>query len=228
MQKLMIKLISFADIISMTNACLGFLAIVMLILKEMQLSLSFIFIAILTDGLDGIVARKIRNGELGEYLEAMADMTSLSIGPSIFVYVSYYETAISNIYHHFFLFVTLIIFLSLSIIRLASFHIIKEKDFFIGLPASVSTIIIIILAFFRIEIIYILSIIIVISLAMVSNVRFPKPGYKLDIIAALLIILTLIFGTNFNGIAPIILILSLLLYTFFGPVYLSRKLKRKN
>ena len=79
LQKSMIKLISFADIISMINACLGFLAIVMLFLKEMQLSLSFIFIAILTDGLDGIVARKTRNGELGEYLEAMADMTSLSI-----------------------------------------------------------------------------------------------------------------------------------------------------
>ncbi len=70
MQKSMIKLLSVADVISLTNALFGFLAILMLFSSEMNLAFSFILLALLADGLDGIVARKTRKGELGEYMEA--------------------------------------------------------------------------------------------------------------------------------------------------------------
>ena len=235
MQKSMIKLLSLADVVSLTNAGFGFLAIIMASLGEMWFSFSFILIALLTDGLDGIVARKTGHSELGDYMEAMADMISLGIAPSTFVYAIYYNAVSQGIYYHSYLIITLIVFLLLSIIRLASFHIMKDKKFFVGLPASISAIILIILAFFEIEFLYALPVIIIVSLAMISNVRFPKPGLKIDALAAILIILTLIFGEeyyglplylilgeNYYGIAPLLLITMLVTYTILGPLYLLK------
>jgi len=216
----MIRLMSIADVITLTNTIFGFLAIIMVFLNEIRFSFSFILLALLADGLDGIVARKTRKGELGEYFEAMADMTSLGIAPAIFVYAIYHSAVSCCIYYHSYLIIALVVFLSMSVIRLASFHIMKDKDFFVGLPASASTIIIITFAFFEIEILYILLVIVIVSLVMVSSVRFPKPGFKIDAIAALLIIFTLILEKSYNGIAPIVLLLTLIVYVIGGPIYL--------
>jgi len=231
----MIKLLSLADVVSLTNAGFGFLAIIMASLGEIWFSFSFILIALLTDGLDGIVARKTGHSELGNYMEAMADLISLGIAPSIFVYTIYHDAVSWCIYYHSYLLITLIVFLSLNIIRLASFHLMIDRKYFIGLPASISTIIIIILAFFEIEVLYILLVITIISLAMISNVHIPKPGLKIDTIAAILIILTLIFGKefygmplylifgeNYYGIFPLFLITTLVTYTILGPLYLLK------
>jgi CDP-diacylglycerol--serine O-phosphatidyltransferase len=222
LQKSMIKLLSLADVVSLTNAGFGFLAIIMASLGEMWFSFSFILIALLADGLDGMIARKTGHSELGDYMEAMADMISLGIAPSVFVYTIYHDAVSWCIYYHSYLLITLIVFLSLSIIRLASFHIMKDNKSFVGLPASVSAIIIIILAFFEIEVLYILPVVIIISLAMISNVHFPKPGLKIDAIAAILISLTLIFGKDYYGIAPLLLITTLVIYTMLGPLYLLK------
>lgn len=219
----MIKLLSIADFVSLANAIFGFLAILMIFLNEIRLSFFFILIALLADGLDGIVARKTRKGELGEYMEAMADMISLSIAPSFFVYNIYHDFVSKCVYYHSLLVVILIVFLSLSIVRLASFHIIKEKKFFVGLPASAGTIFILVLSFLTIEFMYILPCIVVISIAMVSPLRFPKIGWKIGTIAAMLILLTPIMGDIYYSIAPILLIIALAIYAIAGPIYVRKK-----
>jgi len=98
----------------------------------------------------------------------------------------------------------------------------KDKKFFVGLPASICTIIIIILALFEIELVYILTIIIFTSFAMISNIHFPKPGLKIDVIAGILIILTLIFGKEYHGIVPLVLITTFVTYAILGPLYLLK------
>ncbi len=223
----MINLLSFADVVSLTNSILGFLSIVMIFLGETYLAFSFILLAILADGLDGAVARKTKHSDLGEYMEAMADMISLGIAPSVFVYNNYLKNIMisESIYWHSLLVIVLIVFLSFSIIRLASFHIKREETFFIGLPASASTIIIIILTYFNIEFNYIFAVIFLMSLAMISNVRFPKPTIKINAIATIFIIFTIIIGKNFEGIFPKFLLLLIILYTLAGPIYLLKRRK---
>ncbi len=227
MQKSMINLLSVADVVSLTNSILGFLSIVMIFLGETYLAFSFILLAILADGLDGAVARKTKHSDLGEYMEAMADMISLGIAPSVFVYNNYLKNIMisESIYWHSLLVIVLIVFLSFSIIRLASFHIKREETFFIGLPASASTIIIIILTYFNIEFNYIFAVIFLTSLAMISNVRFPKPTIKINAIATIFIIFTIIIGKNFEGIFPKFLLLLIILYTLAGPIYLLKRRK---
>jgi len=99
----------------------------------------------------------------------------------------------------------------------------KQNEFFVGLPASAGTIFIIILAFFEIEFLYILLVIIIVSLALVSNVRFPKPGLKINAIATALIIITLVIGKTYEGIAPLLLFVAIAAYSITGPIYLLKK-----
>lgn len=228
----MIKLVSVADLISLTNVIFGFIAIIFLISDiidneelRLRLSFSFILLALLADGLDGVVARKTRNSDIGEYLESIADMTSLIIAPSIFIYFVYHDFLLSNIYNYIYLMITLVLFLSLGAIRLASFHKMKSKKFFLGLPASVSTIFLLVFSYFEVNFILMLALIIILSLSMISNIRFPKPGIKINAIAAILIIFTIIIGREFNGFVPILLVIAIFLYSVVGPIY--RKISTK-
>ena len=223
----MIKLISIADLISITNALLGFFAIIMLFIDNIHYSFSLILLAMIADGIDGLVARKTKHSNLGEYIEAMGDMISLGIAPALFVYHIYSKDIfINNNIEYFLLILILTIFLFFNIIRLSSFHILKEENIFIGLPASASTIIILIISYLKIEFIYLMIIMLIISIMLISNIRFPKPNLRINFIASILIIISIIIGKQFNGIAILLLLSSILIYSIFGPIYIYRTEKK--
>jgi len=234
LQKSMIKLLSIADAISITNAIFGFLAILFLFSCigtcgnfQTRASFTFIFLALLADGFDGIVARKTRKSDLGEYLESMADMTSLVIAPASFIYYIYSSMEVFNVFRYIYLLFALILFLSFGIIRLASFHIMKEDKFFIGLPASVSTIILVIVAWLEVDFIFLLPAVIIIGAAMASDIIFIKPGIKINAVTAILIVLSLILYNNFYKIAPLLLLAAILIYVVGSPIY-SKIMKKEN
>lgn len=226
LQKSMIELLSIADCVSLTNAIFGFLSIIMVFIGEIHLAFSFILLALLADGLDGIIARRTRESKIGEFLESMADMTSFGIAPTIFIYTIYYKFVSCCIYKHIFLLIILILFLSMVIVRLASFHLLRDKKIFVGLPVPASAILLLIMTYFEIKLLYILPVILLISFAMVSNIRFPKPGFKIDIVASVLIILTIIMEKNFQGVAPLLLFIAVSIYVITGAVYLLMNKKK--
>ena len=225
MQKSMIRLLSYADLLSILNALLGFLAILILFVDSVDtrihISLSLILIGLVIDGLDGMVARKFGGGKLGEYLESMADMTTLSIAPAVFVFYVYFDVINGDIYRYIYLLLALAIFLSFAIIRLASFHIMKDDKFFVGLPASASTVILLILAYFEVDFIFILPAVVIIGAFMASDVRFPKPDIKINAFAAVFVLLTIVFSKDYHGFAPLLLFSGLLVYAVGGPIYLK-------
>jgi CDP-diacylglycerol--serine O-phosphatidyltransferase len=229
----MINLLSIADVISITNAIFGILAILFLLPigtnEEFQIraSFSFILLALLADGLDGIIARKIGKSDIGEYLESMADMTSLVIAPSVFIYFIYTNLIGDYFYRYIYLLIALVLFLSFGIIRLASFHIMKEDKFFLGLPASVSTIILLMISWFRVEFIYILPAVIIIGAAMASDIKFPKPRIRINAIATFLILLTLIMYDNYYRVAPLLLLIAIVVYAIGGPIFTKFLVKNK-
>lgn len=233
MQKSMINLLSLADVISITNAIFGILAILFLLPigtnEEFQIraSFSFILLAMLADGLDGIIARKIGKSDIGEYLESMADMTSLVIAPSVFIYFIYTNLIGDYFYRYIYLLIALVLFLSFGIIRLASFHIMKEDKFFLGLPASVSTIILLMISWFRVEFIYILPAVVIIGATMASDIKFPKPRIRINAIATFLILLTLIMYDNYYRVAPLLLLIAIVVYAIGGPIYTKFLVKNK-
>ena len=229
----MINLLSIADVISITNAIFGILAILFLLPIgtnegfQIRASFSFILLALLADGLDGIIARKIGKSDIGEYLESMADMTSLVIAPSVFIYFIYTNLIGDYFYRYIYLLIALVLFLSFGIIRLASFHIMKEDNFFLGFPASVSTIILLMISWFRVEFIYILPAVIIFGAAMASDIKFPKPRIRINAIATFLILLTLIMYDNYYRVAPLLLLIAIVVYAIGGPIYTKFLVKNK-
>jgi len=226
LQKSMIRILSLADIITITNAVLGFLALLMVFSNQLQIAASLILLGLLTDGLDGIVARHVRKSSIGEYLEAIADMVSLSIAPLVLLYKIYYDTFFSQQYLHLLFGIVLIFSLICSIIRLSSFSLFKQKQFFLGLPTSASAIFLVSASFLKPDIWYILPVIIILSLAMISSILFPKPGMKINLITAVLIIVTILLGSKYNTVAPLLLLTALICYIIFGPISLQFKRKR--
>jgi CDP-diacylglycerol--serine O-phosphatidyltransferase len=213
----MLSLLSFADVITLINVIFGFLAIIMIIRGELRFAFSFILLALLADGLDGIVARRIKKSKLGSYMEAMGDMTSMGIAPAIFVFVIYYD--LCCLHYQILLIAILIFYLAMGVIRLASFPSMENRVYFLGLPVPASTIIILISAYFEIDFVYILLIILVVSIVNVSNIRFPKPSILINSIATVLIFMCIIFEKSFYGLAPLLLLLAISLYVIGSPIY---------
>jgi len=219
----MIKLLSLADIITVMNMVMGFLAILMVFSNQFQLAAAFILLGLLADGLDGIVARRMGNGQMGEYLESIADMISLSVAPLVLLYKTYYDVVAQQFSLHLLLGVVLVFSLICSMIRLSSFSLLKEKHFFIGLPTSVSAVFLVLTSFLKLDIWYILPFIVILALAMISSIRFPKTGLKIDLVAAVFIVATILLDGMYNNIAPLLLLAALVSYIIIGPFYLRIK-----
>ncbi len=147
LQRSMIRLLSIADLVTLLNATLGFLALLLVFSNEFQLAASLILLGLLADGLDGMVARKIGPGKIGESLEPLADMISLSIAPLALFYKMYYESVVSQPSVHLLLGVVIVFSLLCSIIRLSSFSLLKQKQFFVGLPTSASALFLVLTSF---------------------------------------------------------------------------------
>jgi len=227
MQHSMIKLIVPADIISILNALFGFIAILVLSINPIyayRLSFTFILLALLADGLDGIVARKTRKGEMGPYLESMADLTSTGIATGFFVFHIYYNQ-LSN--QPIFVLISLIgvvsFYLICSIIRLAAFHPLKTTDYFMGLPAPAAAIILITCTYLNIPFFYCIFIILLLSFLMISTIHYLKPLNKIGMVTASLIFLVIIFDTVYNSFFIWLLLVLSLLYMFIGPIAFRHK-----
>jgi CDP-diacylglycerol--serine O-phosphatidyltransferase len=222
----MIKLLSIADLVTLLNAMLGFLALLLVFSNEFQLAASLILLGLLADGLDGMVARRLGNGKIGEYLEPLADMISLSVAPLVLFYKIYYESVVSQPSLYLLLGVVIVFSLLCSIIRLSSFSLLKEKQFFIGLPVSASAVFLVLTSFLIPEIWLALAGILLFSVAMVSSIRFPKPGLKVNLLAAVFIVATILLDSLYYNIAPLLLLAALLSYIILGPLYLYSKKKK--
>lgn len=228
MQKSMLRLLSVADCISILNAVFGIFAIIVLLLESIgelelrvHISFSLILLALLADGLDGIVARRLGKSDIGEYLESMADTISMVAAPAVFIFIAYSDLLQDNLFRNLYLFVAIGLFLFFGIVRLASFNIMKEKKYYVGLPASASAIILLVLSYLKVDFIFILPAVVIIGALMASNIIFPKTSKKMNIVAIILIFLTIIFGKTYYDFAPILLLIGIFCYTFGGCFYIN-------
>jgi archaetidylserine synthase len=222
----MLRLLSAADVITLFNAVMGLLALLMILSGHLWYAALLILLGLLADGLDGMVARRLGNGHIGEYLESIADMVSLSIAPLLLVYKIFYDTVISDLLVHLFFSGILVFSFLCSVIRLSSFSLMKEKHVFVGLPTSASAMFLVLVSLLPIDFWYALPVILVLSLAMISPLRFPKPGLRLNLITAVLILTTIVLNSMYYNIAPWLFLIGLMVYIVIGPVLLFLK-KRK-
>ncbi len=219
----MLKLLSLADMITLTNAVFGFLALLLIFTGSLHLAVVFIFLGLLADGLDGYVARYIGTGGIGEYFESLADMLSLSVAPLLLVYGTYKDVFANGGWQVPVAIIILMISLVCTFIRLSSFSALKNPHFFLGLPTSVSALFLVALSMLKPDLVVVMPVVLVLAVAMIAPIRFPKAGARLNITTAVLIILVIVFSGMYGNIMVYVLLIALVLYVTIGPVYLRMR-----
>ena len=170
--------IAISDIISLLNMSSGFIAIICSINSDFKLAAIFMLIAIIFDSTDGWVARKTnRQDELGfgKNIDSLSDIVSFGVAPAVFIYSCINTTP--GIFQAIVILVSLFIVIC-GVLRLTRYNVISDKidtKDFIGFPIpSISCIIatFYLSGLFNPYIALILSVIV--SLLMISNIRYPK------------------------------------------------------
>lgn len=78
--------IGIADVVTIANAAVGFLATVAAIV-DITLAVRLILLAAIADALDGVIARRRGGTAVGEYLDSLADVASFGVAPASVVAV---------------------------------------------------------------------------------------------------------------------------------------------
>jgi len=216
----MLRLVSLADMITLTNAVFGFLALLLVLTGSLHLAAIFIFLGLLADGLDGYIARYLGTGRIGEYFESLADMLSLSVAPLLLVSATYKDVLANGGWQVPLLLIILVVSLVCTLIRLSSFSSLKNPHFFLGLPTSVSALFLVVLSMLKPDLVVVMPVVLVLALAMISPVRFPRPGLRLNIITAVLILLVILLSGMYGTGIVYILLAALVVYVVVGPLYL--------
>jgi len=226
LQHPMFKLLKLPDFISMLNGFFGLSAMLLLVFEfglSIQLKFHFVFVLILlgllADGLDGILARRFGKGSLGVYFEAMSDMTTMGITPTVVIAFLFTSSFQQETLYYVILWFLLLFYLSAAFIRLASFHPLINQQVFIGFPASATTMLLLSSSFIIQSISMLFIIIFISACLMILPISFPKPTKIMNIFSALIIILTIIIGFYSSSIY-IVLFCSVLLYMIGGQIYL--------
>lgn len=159
-----------ANFVTLLNAVSGFLAIISLFLNLNFLFYLFIFGAMIFDGLDGFLARKLKiTTKRGIQLDSLADTVSFVLAPALFVFIEFFNKDLIGL-------IPSILIISFGLYRLAVFNISEEKRYFVGLTTPAFTFIIIVISFFQINKYILFILVILLSYLMVSNkIKLPKP-----------------------------------------------------
>ena len=213
------KFIAISDIISLLNMSCGFISILNSINQNFELAALFMIFAIMFDSVDGWVARKInRNDALdfGKNIDSLSDAVSFGVAPAIFLYSTINTT--TGIIQPITIIVGLLIVIC-GVLRLTRYNVIADKietKDFIGFPIPGIAFILATLYLSGIYNLYLALILsIIISLIMISTIRYPKfdniPTLAVSCLLIVLLILPVKF-VLFNINIPALLLLIFCLY----------------
>lgn len=213
MKKKLITRSIVPNLLTLGNIFCGFIAIIYISNGDFKLGTFYIVMAAIFDLLDGVVARLLHaTSEIGAELDSLCDAVSFGVAPSFMLYKAYFEQ-FGEIG---------ILFSSLpalaGVLRLARFNVqlssFEDKLFFKGLPIPGGALTIISFVMFYLNEgcfdtnttkILTFSVPVIVSLAMVSTMRFdnfPRPSlksFKANPIIFIGVILAIIVGYITDG-----------------------------
>lgn len=211
--------VAISDLISLLNMSSGFLSIILAINHFFELSALLMIVAIMFDSADGWVARKTnRNDSLGfgKNIDSLSDIVSFGVAPAVFLYTSLNTTPMPL--------QTIVILVSLlivvcGILRLTRYNVIADHiktSGFIGFPIPGISFILATLYLSGLFNIYSALILAsIVSILMISNIKYPKfsnmPIIAISCILIILLILpipTIVYGINM----PALILLLFCLY----------------
>lgn len=156
------------DLFTLLNSVLGLASVLAALQGDVKLSVIFIILATVADGLDGFMARRSGGGPLGKNLDSLADLVSFGVAPAVLA-----AAVIGHIWP-IYIYALCGLYLICGTMRLARFNISPKNDrFFEGLPIPAAGMVVSASTLFgRQELTLVLMLLL--SLLMVSSFAYPK------------------------------------------------------
>ena len=250
-----IKLISPADILTLLNGVVGFIAITYIIDGNFLFASFLIFVSVLMDRLDGFIARRyLSKHTKGRYLDSISDTVSFCFAPALLIYNSFYTVSMGPLYGLFVTASSVMIF-SFGLMRLVRFsrkgYLLKN---FSGVPTPATAFfsIVMSLLFGKVQAIdgyslpvlsyqplIALSLVMFISLMMLVNIEFPKMRLRMRYIFSIAFLSSIYCGlmyylfslgnavwyTMLSALIYLMLII-IICYLIVGPIYIKLTKKK--
>lgn len=211
--------VAISDIISLLNMSSGFLSVICSINHNFELSAILMIIAIIFDSTDGWVARKANRDDslgFGKNIDSLSDIISFGVAPAVFLYTSINTASIPL--QLIVILVSLLIVIC-GVLRLTRYNVIADlikTSGFIGFPIPGISFIIATLYLSGLYNNYLaLLLATIVSILMISNVKYPKfSNMPIIIISCILIVLIILpIPTTAYGInIPALILLLFCLY----------------
>lgn len=163
---------TFANVVTLLNIIFGSLSLIYTLNHDYKIAAILILVAVVMDGLDGKVARKLdAESEMGKELDSLCDLVSFGVAPAILLY--------SQVLHQHFILLSMLVtllFIVCGALRLARFNVLNISEYFVGIPITISGMLLAAVSLLAIYInpVIIIIIVFVLALLMVSNIKVPK------------------------------------------------------
>ena len=243
-----VRKVSIADVITIANAMVGFVAITYVIDRKWIEASSLVIAGVVLDGLDGFAARRWGSKhDRGRYLDSFSDTITFCIAPALLVYGMFYDGARGSAWTdpmNALAVVASTWLATFGILRLARFvQMDHAKESFLGFPTPANALLVISLvelfgasrdkvpAVFEASVL-VLVVLIAASVLMISDVPYPKVSDALRVPVTLaatgfgaLAILAYLFLANRATVEALVftlLFLGIVAYIFGGPLYVRR------
>ena len=224
-------------LVTLFAALCGFFSIILALEGESHFlqSAQFIMLAMMLDGLDGNLARKLKGASaFGAELDTYVDMMAFGLAPAVLIY----KVSLQN-YVHWRVLMTALVVLS-GVIRLARFKASdpdRGQSGYCGLPITACAGWVAIFVFLGerkfmgdifslnqgpVAVVFLIGILLMITLQ-VSNVRYPKPTKVAAIFAACIVLVLLLFlrTANLDVVAAVAILALGVGYVLLGPVFVA-------
>lgn len=211
---------SIPSLLTVGNLFLGIAAIILVFNEKPETAAMMVIIAMLLDGVDGRVARALNvQSEFGKELDSLSDVISFGVAPAFIMYVVAFQELNPTI-----AWIITALFPICGALRLARFNVVAGKPgYFIGLPIPAAGGVLSTLALFQgdIAVSVLLASTLVLSLLMVSTIKYPnfkKIGISKGAIWAIpfVVALAVVLGILFPNQLSKIIFVPMLLYALYG------------
>lgn len=160
------QFIRLPDYFTLGNAVSGLVSIFFSLNKYMALSALFLIISLFFDFIDGKIARKInREGSFGKEMDSLCDVISFGVAPAVFG-LSIVNTP--------FALISVFLFLSCGILRLARYNVTKMEGYYYGMPITFNALFMSIIYFTDISISYYPYIFLGLGFLMIAPFKIKK------------------------------------------------------
>ncbi|UVI29842.1 CDP-diacylglycerol--serine O-phosphatidyltransferase [Paenibacillus spongiae] len=213
---------SIPSLFTVANLFLGIVAIILVFPENAkpEIAAMMVIIAMLMDGVDGRVARALNaQSEFGKELDSLSDVISFGVAPAFIMYsVAFQQLNPAPAW------IITALFPICGALRLARFNVVSGMPgYFIGLPIPAAGGVLATLALFHkeIPISVLLTSTLVLSLLMVSTIKYPnfkKIGIPKNAIwvVPIIVVISVVLGIVFPNHLSKILFIPLVLYALYG------------